>query len=69
MGCTRRYSQTVFDELRADRLEAEVYLKWSANTDFKNRVKIVLENGSSCNAPACLLTAFSDIFPKLLSSQ
>uniref|UniRef100_A8PH48 BACK domain-containing protein n=2 Tax=Brugia malayi TaxID=6279 RepID=A8PH48_BRUMA len=57
------------DELRTDRLEAEVYLKWSANIGFKNRVKIVLENGYSCNAPACLLVAFSDIFRKLISSQ
>ncbi|KAK6114026.1 hypothetical protein QQG55_54185 [Brugia pahangi] len=32
-------------------------------------VKIVLENGYSCNAPACLLTAFSDIFRKLISAQ
>ncbi|KAK6113409.1 BTB And C-terminal Kelch family protein [Brugia pahangi] len=57
------------DELRTDRLEAEVYLKWSANIGIKNRVKIVLENGYSCNAPACLLTAFSDIFRKLISAQ
>uniref|UniRef100_A0A1I8EG49 BTB domain-containing protein n=1 Tax=Wuchereria bancrofti TaxID=6293 RepID=A0A1I8EG49_WUCBA len=57
------------DELRTDRLEAEVYLKWSANIGLKNQVKIVLENGYSCNAPACLLAAFSDIFRKLISSQ
>ncbi|VIO89686.1 Kelch motif family protein [Brugia malayi] len=56
-------------ELRADRLEAKVYLKWSANIGIKNRVKIVLENGYSCNAPACLLTAFSNIFRKLISAQ
>ncbi|KAK6113929.1 hypothetical protein QQG55_53695 [Brugia pahangi] len=56
-------------ELRIDRLEAEVYLKWSANIGFINRIKIVLENGFSCNASACLLTAFSDIFRKLISSQ
>nr|CDQ04465.1 Bm8383 [Brugia malayi] len=56
-------------ELRADRLEAEVYLKWSANIGIKNRVKIVLENGYSCNAPACLLTAFSNIFRKHISAQ
>uniref|UniRef100_A0A1I7VQJ8 BACK domain-containing protein n=1 Tax=Loa loa TaxID=7209 RepID=A0A1I7VQJ8_LOALO len=54
------------DELHCDRLEASVYLNWSAGAGLKNQVKIVLENGYACSAPASLLAAFSEIFRKLI---
>lgn len=57
------------DELRFDRLEASVYLNWSAGAGLKNKVKIVLENGYACRAPASLLAAFSEVFRKLILAQ
>uniref|UniRef100_A0A915PXM8 BTB domain-containing protein n=1 Tax=Setaria digitata TaxID=48799 RepID=A0A915PXM8_9BILA len=57
------------EELHYDRLEAGIYLNWSASTGLKNYAKVVLGNGYACSAPACLLAAFSEIFRKLILAQ
>uniref|UniRef100_A0A0R3S658 BACK domain-containing protein n=1 Tax=Elaeophora elaphi TaxID=1147741 RepID=A0A0R3S658_9BILA len=57
------------DELKYDTLEKEAYLKWSKEVGLKNQVRIVLENGYSCCAPACLLAAYSEVMRKIILSK
>ncbi|KAL3990983.1 BTB And C-terminal Kelch family protein [Acanthocheilonema viteae] len=57
------------EQLQHERFGVSAYLNWSASHGLKNPVRIVLENGYSCCAPASLLAAFSEVLRKLILAQ